>query len=219
MDREKLKSSFGRFMRAMSDLLLLNLLTFFCCVPVITIGPALCALYSITLKIVRDEPVETIRGFLSALKKNFFQGMILSAIALFGAIVIFADGVYAFSITGAARIVFCVVTGIIGAVWLTYVCYVFALQAWYENSVTAHIKNAYKLAFVCPAQTFLMWVILAIPVLLILYLPRYIIGNFGFFFLLFGISLPAFGCSAVLRKIFERFSPPEPDTEDPGFRL
>ena len=150
-------------MRAMSDLLILNLLTFFCCVPVITIGPALCALYSITLKIMRDEPAETIRGFLSALKKNFFRGMILGAIAVFGAIVIYADGVYAFSLTGSARILFCVVTGIIGAVWLTYVSYVFALQAWYENSVTAHIKNAYKLAFVSPAQTFLLWVIHAVP--------------------------------------------------------
>ena len=54
MDRDKLKASFGRFMRAMADLLILNVLTLFCSLPIITIGPVLCALFSVTLKIARD---------------------------------------------------------------------------------------------------------------------------------------------------------------------
>ena len=198
-------------MRAMADLLILNLLTLLCCLPVITIGPVLCALYSVMLKIARDEAVDTFWGFLSALKKNFFSGMILGAIAVFGAIVIFADGVYAFSITGAAKIVFCIVTGIIGAIWLTYICYVFALQARYEAPVQSHIKNAYKLAFISPWQTVLMWVILAIPVLLALYLPWDFVLQIGVFYLMFGISLPVFCSCRILRNIFDRFDPAEPE--------
>ncbi len=209
MDRDKLKSSFGRFMRAMADLLILNILTLFCCLPIITIGPVFCALFTVTLKIARDEPVETVRAFLSAMKKNFFQGMILGGIAVFAAIVIFADGVYAFSLEGSIRIVFCVVTGIIGAIWLTYVCYVFALQARYEAPIKTQIKNAYLLAFVSPAKTALMWVILAIPVLLFLYLPRNFIAYMSSVYLMFGISLPVFCISVVLRSIFDRFDPPE----------
>ena len=73
MDRDKLKTSFGRFMRGMADLLLLNFLTFFCSLPVITIGPALCGLYTVSLKVARDEPVETIRMFFAAFKKNFYK--------------------------------------------------------------------------------------------------------------------------------------------------
>ena len=211
MDRDKLKASFGRFMRAMADLLILNLLTLFCCLPVITIGPALCALFSVMLKIARDEAVDTFGGFLSALKKNFFPGMILGAIAVFGAIVIYADGVYAFSLTGAAKIVFCIVTGIIGAIWLTYICYVFALQARYEAAVQSHIINAYKLAFISPWQTVLMWVILAIPVLLALYLPWNFVVQIGVFYLMFGISLPVFCNCRILRNIFDRFDPKEPE--------
>ncbi len=209
MDRDKLKASFGRFMRAMSDLLILNLLTLFCSFPVITIGPVLCALYTITLKIARDEPVNTIRAFFSALKKNFFQGVILGAIALFGAVIIFADGVYAFSITGTAKIVFCIVTGIIAAIWLTYVSYVFALQARYENTVADQIRNAFKLAFISPAKTVLMWVIMAIPVLLAVYLPWNFVAYMSALYLLFGVSLPVFCVSAVLRSIFDRFDPKE----------
>ena len=60
-------------MRAMADLLILNFLTLFCSLPVITIGPALCGLYTVTLKVARDEPVETIRMFLAAFKKSARQ--------------------------------------------------------------------------------------------------------------------------------------------------
>ena len=209
--KEKLKLGFIRFMYTMSDLLILNLLALFCCLPILTIGPVLCALYTVTLKIARNEAVETIKLFFSAFKANFKQGFIFGIIALFGAVVIFADGVYAFSIEGTAKIIFCVVTGIIAAIWLTYVCYVFALQARYENTVMGQIKNAFKLAFVSPVQTILMWLITAAPVALILFLPRDVVANIGWFFLIFGISLPIYGNSVILRNIFDRFNPAPED--------
>ena len=211
MDRDKLKASFGRFMRAMADLLILNFLTLFCSLPIITIGPALVGLYTVTLKIVRDEPAETIRMFFAAFKKNLFQGLILGSIAVFAAIIIIVDGMYAFSLEGTAKIVFCIVTGLLAAIWLTYVCYVFALQARYEKPVKDQIKNAFLLAFVSPVKTILMWVILAIPILLILYLPQSFIAYASSLFIMFGISLPVFCNSAILRGIFDRFDPKEPD--------
>lgn len=214
MDRDKLKASFGRFMRAMADLLILNVLTLLCSLPVITIGPVLCALFTVTLKIARDEPVKTVHEFFTAIKKNFFQGMILGAIAVFAAIVIYVDGAYAFSLDGTFRIVFCVITGIIGAVWLTYVCYVFALQARYEAPVQSQIKNAFLLAFVSPLKTVMMWVVLAIPVLLALYLPWKFVAYMSSLYLMFGVSLPVFCNSVILRKVFDRFDPPSEVYED-----
>lgn len=206
MDKDKLKASFGRFMYGMSDLMILNLLTLFCCLPILTIGPVLCALYTVTLKLARNEASDIFRDFFSAFKTNFKNGFILGLIAFFVAVVIFADGVYAFSIEGAAKIFFCIITGIMAAIWLTYVCYVFALQARYENSVLGHIKNAYKLAFISPVQTVLMWIIMAIPVLLILFLPRNVVASIGFLYIMFGVSLPVYCCSKILRNIFARFN-------------
>ena len=166
------------------------------------------------LQAIRRFPGEAVRGFFSALKKNFFQGVILGAIALLGAVIIYADGAYAFSLTGTMKIMFCIVTGIVGAVWLTYVCYVFALQARYEKPVKDQIKNAFLLAFVSPVKTILMWIILAIPVLLILYLPQSFIAYASSLFIMFGISLPAFCNSAILRGIFDRFDPKEEPFEE-----
>lgn len=211
--KDRLKSSFRRFMFAMADLLMLNLLTLLCSLPIITIGPSLCALFSITLKIARDEPAETLREFFRAFKSNFRNGLILGLIALFAAAVIFADGVYAFSVEGAAKVLFCIVTGIVLAVWMTFVCYVFALQARYDNTVMAQIRNAFMLAFVSPGKTVLMWLILAAPVLLFLLLPQYVVVYIGVLWLLFGVSLPALGISAVLRDIFERFDEAEGESD------
>ncbi|MBQ6517977.1 MAG: DUF624 domain-containing protein [Anaerolineaceae bacterium] len=207
MNKDQLKASFGRFMYGMSDLMILNLLVLFCSLPILTIGPVLCALYSVTLKLARNEAADILRDFFSAFKNNFKNGFILGLIAFFAAVVIFADGVYAFSIEGAAKIFFCIITGIVGAVWLTYVSYVFALQARYENSVIGQIKNAFKLAFISPVQTILLWIILAIPVLLILFLPRNVIASIGFLYIMFGVSVPVYCCSKILRGIFARFNP------------
>ena len=207
--KSKLKSSFGRFMVAMADLLILNLLWMLCSLPILTIGPATCALYSVTLKIARDEPVQTVREFFSALKSNFKPAFLLGLIALFAAVVIYADSIYAFSVTGTLKIVFCLVTGLMGAILLTYLCYVFALQAQFENSIRAHIKNTFLLAFCAPGKTILMWVILSIPVMLFFLLPEYVVAYIGFLFILFGISLPVYCNSVILKKIFYRFMPAE----------
>ena len=207
--KNKLKSSFGRFMYAMADLLILNLLWLLCSLPILTVGPATCALFSVTLKIAKDEPVQTLREFFSAFRSNFKQAFVLGIIGLFGAAVVYADAVYAFSIVGKLKILFCIVAGIVAAVLLTYICYVFAIQAKFENSIKAHIKNAFLLAFCAPGKTVLMWIILSVPVLLIVFLPQYVVAYIGFLFILFGVSLPVYCNSVILGKIFDRFIPAE----------
>ena len=207
--KNKLKSSFARFMYAMADLLICNLLWLLCSLPVLTIGPATCALFTVTLKIAADEPVETVREFFAAFKSNFKPAFILGLIALFAVLVVYSDGVYAFSVEGGVKIFFCILTGIVAAVLLTYLCYVFALQAKFENTIAAHIKNAFLLAFCAPGKTVLMWMILSAPVLLLVFLPQYIVAYVGFLFILFGISLPAYCNSILLTKVFDRFIPAE----------
>ena len=194
-------------MYAMADLLILNLLWLLCSLPIFTIGPATCALYCVTLKIAQDEPVETLREFFSAFKTNFKPAFLLGILALFAAAVIYADAAYAFSLVGSFKIVFCIVTGIVCAIFLTYICYVFALQAKFENTLVTHIKNAFLLAFCAPGKTVLMWLILSIPILLIVLLPQYVVAYIGFLFILFGISLPVYCNSIILSKIFDRFIP------------
>ena len=61
------------FMRGLSrstDLIVLNVLFLVCSLLVVTFGASLSALYSMTLKMVRNEEDYTVRGFFKAFREN-----------------------------------------------------------------------------------------------------------------------------------------------------
>lgn len=203
----KLKSSIVGFLSVLWDLILLNFLWLLCSLPVLTIGPATSALFSVTIKLARDDDVQTLQDFFRALKGNFRQAFVLGLVFLFAAAVIFSDGVYAFSVDGPAKIVFGLLTGFLCALLLTYFSYVFALSARYENRWLSQIINAYLLAFCAPGKTVLMWIIYLAPAALLLLLPAQAAAYTGFLYLMMGVSGPVLLGSMVLIQIFERFAP------------
>ena len=66
-----------RFLSRICDLMILNILCIICCLPVVTAGASITALYTITLKMVRGEESYIFKGFLKAFKENFKQGMVV----------------------------------------------------------------------------------------------------------------------------------------------
>lgn len=59
-----------RFLSTMSELVTLNLLWLLCCIPIVTIGASTAALYTITIKMVKNEDSYVIRGFFSSFKQK-----------------------------------------------------------------------------------------------------------------------------------------------------
>ena len=56
MDRFfNMDNKFFTFMSRVADLIILNLLCIVCCIPVVTIGPSIAAMFYVTLKMVRNE--------------------------------------------------------------------------------------------------------------------------------------------------------------------
>ena len=51
----KMEGKFFNILSKIADLLWLNLLTILCCVPVITAGASITAMYSVTLAMVKNE--------------------------------------------------------------------------------------------------------------------------------------------------------------------
>ena len=215
MNRNNLKDSLTSVLSLMCDIMLLNILWLFCSLPIITIGPATCALFSCMLKIARDELGEsTLKTFFRAFKENFKFGFFYGIIALAAAVIIVIDITYALAQEGTVRTVFLVVSGVAGAIWLTFTAYVFPLQARYENTFVNQIRNAFLIAACTPGRTLIMWAIYAIPVTLILVLPLEVVLQIGFLFLMCGMSLPAYFNCRILRKIFEKFVENEVNEEN-----
>ena len=201
---DKLKSSLGYFLRTMFDLMVLNGLWFLCSLPLVTIGPATCALYSVTLKLARDEDASAVKGFFLAFRDNLKAGFLLELMALVLGVVAGVDAWFALQQTGLFQTVYLVVAVIIGAVFLTFLCYTFPLQAMFRNSLKVQIKNAFALAFVSPVKTIMLWLITLFPIAAALLLPRNIVGILGFLYLMVGFSGPVFLNSRILRDVFDK---------------
>ncbi len=75
------KKGFALFMeiftREWAGLWVLNFVFILCCLPIITIGPAMIAMSRVTMTMVRDKNVYPIRDFFEAFKENFKKGLII----------------------------------------------------------------------------------------------------------------------------------------------
>ncbi len=202
---EKLKASLGAFLRTLGDLMVLNLLWFVCTLPVVTIGPASCGLCHVLLKLARDEPVSTAGGFFEGFRTEWKKSLVLGLLGLVGLCVAAVDFIFAVSQTDAMRTVFFVVAVIVSAIVLGFWAWAFALQAGYENTLGATIKNALSLAFVQPKQTVLIWIGFAVPVLCLLFLPEIANIYLGWAYILFAVSAPAWFAARQQARVFARF--------------
>ena len=70
-------NGFFRFLSLVSDLLMLNVLFIITCLPIVTIGPALTALYSVSLDMIRKRYPTISSSYFKAFKKHFKQSILL----------------------------------------------------------------------------------------------------------------------------------------------
>lgn len=81
--KEGLELFFDLFAREFTSLIKLNIYFLFSCIPIITIGPAIGALTSVTMRMVQDKPSDIFYDFREAFKKNWkysFISWIIAAI-------------------------------------------------------------------------------------------------------------------------------------------
>lgn len=199
-----LKESLGTFLRNLWDLMILNWLCLLCCLPVVTIGPAVCAMLTVTLKLVRGEPAYPVKDFFRSFRENFRPALLLGLLATVILIAALGDLWLALQLEGFLQSLYLVVGILVAAIFLTVFSYVFALQAMFENPLKVQLKNAFKLAFVAPGKTISMWMIWLFPLLVLLALPPMAVKELGFLYVLVGFSGPAYLNSRILRDIFDK---------------
>lgn len=199
-----LKESLGSFLHNLWDLMILNWLWLLCSLPLITVGPASCALYYVTLKLVRGEAVYPVKDFFRTFRENLKPGLLLGLLAAALLVVAAGDAFFALQQTGMLQTVYLVIAVMVGALFLTLTCFTFPLQAMFENPLKTQLKNAFLLAFTAPGKTLLLWVIALIPVAAALLLPPVALQMLGFLYVILGASGPVFLSSRILRDLFDR---------------
>lgn len=184
-----IESPFYKFMNRLLDMLKLNAMWLLCSgvaakfiiegiivlagfgsyrvlswIPLLLIGPATTAAFSITLRMVDEEEGYIAKPFLKAYRENFKEGMILGVITLIAVYALYLD----FQFYGAAKKIGYSTTGymIIGIVagFLAYmhIAYAFALQARYENSIINTMRNSYSIQMKYFPRTIFLFIVLLV---------------------------------------------------------
>lgn len=188
-----------RFLNKMADLMWLNILALICCIPIFTIGASFTALHYVALKIVRDEEGYITRGFFKSFRENFFQSTVIWGIFLVVFAVLGMD--YYLIIRQGLEVsnVHRSLIMVIGVLALFTAVMVFPVQAKFANPIRITIKNSFIVAVLQFPKTFLMIVLMLVPVGICYFSWRVIPVAF-----LFGLSVPAVLSAMLYNKSFLR---------------
>jgi len=197
-----LNNPFFTFLSKAADLVILSFVWFVCCIPVITIGPASAALYSVALKLARKEEVQITSCFFKGFKENFKQGIAYSFIFLVLGAVLAIDYLYAMAMPGTAGTVCCAVFFAMGVWLLCTAFYTFPLQAQFYNTVKQTIINAVFLAARKFPMTVVVFALNIIPAVLFLWATDMFVLSAPVWVLIFP-GLAAFVCSLMFVKVFD----------------
>ena len=190
-----------RFLGKVADFMFLNLLWIVCSIPIITIGASTTAMYSVMLKLVKNEEGYIVKGFLKAFKENFRQRTLMWLLYLVFGIVIVVDFMLLRMMSQSIRTVMQVFLIFMTILLISMGIYGFALQARYENRIKNTLKNALILTVAKMPYTLLMLVITVVPVVVTFLTVRTLMLGF-LVWLLLGVSLIVWLNSLLLRRVF-----------------
>ena len=143
-----INSPFWEAMDKMVRFLWLSILWALCSIPVITIGASTTALYSVTLKYVRNEEGYLTSSFFRAFRENFCQSLVIWGISLAAGVFLFIDFAVYYQ-RGAESMLSLLLFTVFTGIFVTFIfanLYVYPLLAYFDNTVKHTLINAVMMA-------------------------------------------------------------------------
>ena len=190
----------GKFVKVLNriaDLVGLNLLAILFCIPIITIGASITAVYGCIFRIQEKREGYLTKDFWKLFKECFRSSTIIYLVGVAVVAMLYLDyQIFATDSRLDILQVLVVAGGILVAEIFTYA---FPMESYFENSLKATVKNALLLGISNIPYTLLMLGINVFPFFLVARIPV----TFGILFLI-GISGVAWINSFFLKKIFSK---------------
>ncbi len=195
------------FLTKVANLMILNLLTIICCIPIITVGPAVTALYYVTIKMARGDEPYIVKSYFKSFKENFKQATILWIVMLALIIVLILDWeVVVLMMSGTGAKIMKVVLGVVTIFFVMTALYIFPVLSRFENTIKQTVKNAFLISIMSLPKTVVIILIHLLPLGLLLLT----IQALPFLFLL-GMPAVAYLSSMMFVRVFKKFEPEEED--------
>ena len=186
------------FLSKLADLMILNVLTIICCVPIVTVGASLSSMYYVLLRLRNEETSFVTKDFFHAFRQNLRQGIILWILYL-AAIIALAAEYYLIFVACIPELVEArYAVYLFTALVLISLTWSFVLLSRYNNSVGRIIINSYCIGFTHFVRTIMMALLMISPMALILIYPAATP-----IILVIGITLPGYLQTFFFIKVFE----------------
>lgn len=186
--------------------MLLNALFLVCCLPIVTVGTSISALYSVCLKLVRQEEAYLTKDFFRAFRQNLKHGIILHLILSVATIIIVTDLIVMWNIMEAATLykwVFFVMV-ILSLFLFMASIYIYPLLAQFSNTIKGYIQNATILSVRHLPCTIMFLLLTVLPIAAALLIPGVLLWEI-LLFLLFGFSGMVYINSIFLSPLFKKY--------------
>lgn len=183
-----------RFFARLFDLALLQILFLLTSIPLITIGAGLTAVFSVCRKLYQDSVTSLTRTYFEDFKSGFRQSTVAWLVFLVCGGLLALDILYYKGQSEEFLTLPLLVAYVLLALLLAEFIYIFPLMAWFENKLSAHLKNAPMLALYHILATVLVGVLYWIVWKIFLsFLPLTI---------LLGFSGSAYIATVILSRVF-----------------
>ncbi len=198
-------SPFMNFLNKVMNLLVLNFCFLLCCVPVVTIGAGITALYAMNLKMVRNEEPPVWRGFWKEFRANFKQGTIsFLVLSVFGILIFWNYRIIA-GWSGVIAVLLRVALLVMGIFYVLEFLYLFPYIARFEDRLGVCAWNALLIGvsrFVCTV----MLVLIVVAVSSLMLSDAELLLRALILWLTIGFAGMNYLFSWILRRVFDRYS-------------
>lgn len=190
-------SPFFQFMNTLATFIGLNVLFLIVSIPIITIGPALKALYTVTMQEARKDHKAIFSTFFKAFKDNFFMSM--SAFLLYlGLALIFIFNAFFWGEQNSIMSTIILIVFMIALIVLFIsFFYLFPLMARFDNNLKQTIKNSIFIPLLHTKETLLIVAIQIAAFTLCMFVPQMKV-----FMILLGFSFLALCNSYCFIRVF-----------------
>lgn len=198
-------SKLSRIMTRLMELVLLNFVFILTCIPIFTIGASITALYSTTLKMVRNEDGYIIRGYFKDFARNFKQATAFWLIALLLYFLLYVVYTAAAVNGGLLLSIYTVLTWVLAILYSMFFLFIFPLTATFENTFRGIILNTFAMVIAHFPIVLTAWLTVIVPLFISFGVDTKIMQYAMLFWILIGFSAVALWSSVYLNKIFTRY--------------
>lgn len=191
----------NQFLSKIMYIVSLNLLFLLCSIPIITIGAAYTAMYTVLFRLQEGDEPDILKTFFQAFRANFRKSVLAWMMVLGMGIILWFNYYFVFQMQLAAAEVIRVVLNIILLLFIMIWVYLFPVISYYDNTMGGYLDFIVRMGIGRLPVTLLLVLVQAVPLCGILYLAQYMTMAM-LVFLCCGFSLSAYLSVKILNKYF-----------------